>query len=497
MEQQYLLAIDQGTTSTRAILFTPAGETFAVAAREHRQFHPAPGWVEHDGTEIWDNTVTVINDVLNENSVSAEHIISVGITNQRESVLLWDRATGEALTPVIVWQDQRTQPWLDSQGEQLQPLVSERAKLPLASYFSASKIRWLLQSDESLKDAASRGEVCAGTIDSWLLYKLTDGQIHATDVTNASRTMLFNIEDNVWDPQLCELFEIPQGILPRIKPSIGAFGTVSSPKTLSGAVITAILGDQQAAAFGQHAIHPGDTKNTYGTGCFLLQNTGASLPAAANGLIPTVAYQIQNQPVQYALEGSIAVAGSALQWLRDQVRMAPDTNAVVELAASVPDTGGVFFVPAFSGLYAPYWDPNARGLMIGLTGYTTNAHIIRAALESTAYQSVDVLEALTNATGKKLDYIKVDGGMAANDDLLQFQADLLDTPVQRPRVIETTAFGAALASGLGAGYFTSTAELADLWQLDHEFTPAMDPNTRAELLGFWHKAIERARGWLT
>lgn len=494
---QFFLAIDQGTTSTRAILFNTQGQIHRVAGAEHRQFHPHPGWVEHDAEEIWANTNTVLQQVLVEANISATQVVSLGITNQRESVVFWDRATGEALTRVIVWQDNRTQPWLDERSDELSCLVQQRAQLPLTAYFSASKIAWLLEHTPRLRDRAAAGEVCVGTMDSWLLYKLTGGQVHATDVTNASRTMLYNLVENRWDEDLCHAFGVPAQTLPSIKPSVGEYGTVAAPAQLAGIRIGAILGDQQAAAFGQHAVLPGRTKNTYGTGCFLLQNTGTELPEPSSGLIPTVAYQIGEQPRSFALEGSIAVAGSALQWLRDRVHLVPDTETLIKLASSVEDTGGVYFVPAFSGLYAPYWDPSARGLLIGLTGYTTNAHIIRAALESTAYQSTDVLTALAEATGQPLESIRVDGGMAANDQLLQFQADLLNVPVQRPTVIETTALGAALGAGLGVGHFSDLAELEEFWRIDQEFVPTMDPRERERLLSFWHRAIERAKHWLS
>ncbi|MFC0581065.1 glycerol kinase GlpK [Micrococcoides hystricis] len=494
--EQYFLAIDQGTTSTRAILFTVDGQIREVAAAEHRQYHPQPGWVEHSAEEIWSNTSQVIENVMTAAEVELEQLLALGITNQRESVVFWDRETREPLTPVIVWQDSRTQDWLDEHSDTLSAEVKKRSGLPLTAYFSASKISWLLRHDPDLADRAKRGEVCVGTMDTWLLHNLTGGEVFATDVTNASRTMLYNLQEDQWDETLCQLFEIPAEILPQIRPSAGDFGTVTMPECIAGVKITAILGDQQAAAFGQHAVSAGQTKNTYGTGCFLLQNTGTEIPSSEHGLIPTVAYQIGDQPRSFALEGSIAVAGSALQWLRDQVQLVPDTETLVEVAASVDDTGGVYFVPAFSGLYAPYWDTNARGLLIGMTGYTTNAHILRAALESTAYQSVDVLTALADSTGQDLESIKVDGGMAVNDQLLQFQADLLNVPVQRPTVIETTARGAALAAGLGVGHFTDLEDLAELWQLDTEFSPSMDPEERAELLRYWHRAIERTRNWL-
>ncbi len=494
--EQFFLAIDQGTTSTRAILFDAAGEISSVVGAEHQQFHPQPGWVEHDAEQIWSNTCAVLEDVLSETGISSRQIMSLGITNQRESVVFWDRHTGEALTRVIVWQDNRTQAWLDGRKDDLGDVVRERAQLPLTAYFSASKIAWLLEHTEGLAARAARGEVCVGTMDSWLLFKLTGGQVHATDVTNASRTMLYNLAGDHWDADLCAAFDVPQEVLPQIKPSVGEFGTVTVPSALAGVSIGAIFGDQQAAAFGQLAVSPGRTKNTYGTGCFLLQNTGTQLPEARDGLIPTVAYQIGDQERSFALEGSIAIAGSALQWLRDRVKLVPDTDTLIKLASSVEDTGGVYFVPAFSGLYAPYWDPSARGLMIGMTGYTTNAHIIRAALESTAYQSTDVLNALTRATGQQLAAIRVDGGMAANDQLLQFQADLLNVPVQRPTVIETTALGAALGAALGVGHFSRLSDLDDFWRIDQEFFPTMDPAERDRLLSFWHRAVDRARDWL-
>ena len=491
---RYIGAIDQGTTSTRFIVFDRSGATIAMAQREHQQIYPQPGWVEHDPQEILRNTRAVIDEALRGAGLSTRDLAAVGITNQRETTLLWDRATGAPVHNALVWQDTR-----------VDQLVAEYARdggqdrfraatgLPLASYFSALKLRWLLDNAPGARARAraEAGELAFGTIDSWLMWHLT-GQ-HVTDVTNASRTQLMNLATLAWDDALLSAFEIPRAVLPRIVASSGMIAAAQG--VLEGVPITGILGDQHAALVGQTCFSPGEAKNTYGTGCFLLMNTGTTPVVSTSGLVTTVAYQLGDAPACYALEGSIAITGALVQWLRDNLGLIKTSAEVETLAASVADNGDVYFVPAFSGLYAPYWRADARGVIAGLTRYATKAHIARAALEATAYQVRDVLAAMERDSGVTMQALRVDGGMVLNELLMQFQADILDVPVERPKVIETTALGAAYAAGLAVGYWRDAEDLRRNWQVERTWQPAMGEGERKRLTGAWHKAIERSFGW--
>jgi len=486
----FIAAIDQGTTSTRCLIVDHDGTVVASAQLEHEQYFPRPGWVEHDAGEIWERTVDVVGGALRDAHLTAGDIAAVGITNQRETTVLWNRATGEPVHPAIVWQDTRTAELIEGFGGTEGPdRFRTRCGLPLSTYFSGPKISWLLQTLPNLREQAEAGEIMFGTIDSWLLWNLTG--VHATDVTNASRTMLMNLETLDWDPDILAAMGIPAAMLPEIRPSVGVFGTATGP--LEGVPVAGILGDQQAALFGQGCFSPGDAKNTYGTGCFMLQNTGTLPVLSDNGLLTTVAYQIGDRPAVYALEGSIAVAGALVQWLRDNLGIIERSQDVEALAASVPDNGDVYLVPAFSGLFAPRWRTDARGTIVGLTRFTTAGHIARAALEATAYQTREVLEAMQADSGVELTRLKVDGGMVVNDLLMQFQADILGVPVVRPSVVETTAMGAAFAAGLAVGYWQ---ELSDL-QLDEggRWEPLQASGRRDALYARWKQAVERSFGW--
>ncbi len=486
----FIAAIDQGTTSTRCLIVDHDGTVVASAQLEHEQYFPRPGWVEHDAGEIWERTVDVVGGALRDAHLTAGDIAAVGITNQRETTVLWNRATGEPVHPAIVWQDTRTAELIEGFGGTEGPdRFRTRCGLPLSTYFSGPKISWLLQTSPNLREQAEAGEIMFGTIDSWLLWNLTG--VHATDVTNASRTMLMNLETLDWDPDILAAMGIPAAMLPEIRPSVGVFGTATGP--LEGVPVAGILGDQQAALFGQGCFSPGDAKNTYGTGCFMLQNTGTLPVLSDNGLLTTVAYQIGDRPAVYALEGSIAVAGALVQWLRDNLGIIERSQDVEALAASVPDNGDVYLVPAFSGLFAPRWRTDARGTIVGLTRFTTAGHIARAALEATAYQTREVLEAMQADSGVELTRLKVDGGMVVNDLLMQFQADILGVPVVRPSVVETTAMGAAFAAGLAVGYWQ---ELSDL-QLDEggRWEPLQASGRRDALYARWKQAVERSFGW--
>lgn len=496
---QYVMALDQGTTSTRAIIFDNNGQEIASAQREHAQIFPQAGWLEHDPNEIWTNAEWAISTALRRGGLSPKEVAALGITNQRETVIIWDRYTGQPLHNAIVWQDTRTDDKIaELADEHGLHAFAELTGLPLASYFSASKIAWLLAEVPGLRAKAESGAALFGTPDSWLLWNLTggrDGGIHATDVTNASRTMLMDIQTLQWSKQLLELWNIPVAMLPEIRPSVEMFGETALPRLAAGIPIAGILGDQQAAAFGQAAFNAGDSKNTYGTGNFLLINTGTELHQSRSGLISTVAYQIAGEKAHYAIEGSIAVTGSLVQWLRDNLGIIERSEDIETLAETVPDTGGAYLVPAFSGLYAPYWRPDARGVLVGLTRYVNRAHIARAALEATAFQTRDVIDAASGDTGYRIERLRVDGGMTRNDLLMQFQADILAIPVVRPRVIETTALGAAFAAGLGVGVWSSTEEIAALWQEEHRYEPRMPEAERSEKYRLWQKALTRSFGW--
>ncbi len=499
---KYIAAIDQGTTSTRCILFDHQGTVIYTSQREHHQIYPQPGWVEHDPLEIWQRTQDVIKEVISIAGIGRGEIISIGVTNQRETVVVWNRITGIPYHNAIVWQDTRTDQICDKLAEDGgQDRFRIRVGLPLATYFSAPKVRWLLDSIPQLQSAADRGEALFGNIDSWLIWWLTGGPqlgIHVTDVTNASRTMLMDLESLDWDAEILDIFKIPRPMLPRIAPSSdrNAFGTtlVDGP-FMESIPICGDLGDQQAALVGQACFDPGEAKNTYGTGCFMLHNTGARAIQSTRGMLTTLGYQMGDSPPTYALEGSIAISGALVQWMRDNLGLIEKSSDIEDLANSVNDNGGVYFVPAFSGLFAPYWRSDARGVIAGLTRYATKGHLARAVLEATAYQTREVLDAMEQDSGVRLTSLKVDGGMVYNQLLMQFQADLLGVPVIRPRVAETTALGAAYAAGLAVGFWSSFADLHQNWQVSQTWEPRMDAARRDDLYNCWLKAVERTFNW--
>jgi glycerol kinase len=489
---RYIGAIDQGTTSTRFIVFDRAGETIATAQTEHRQIYPLPGWVEHDPIEIWRNTQAVIAEALRSSGLTRGDLAAVGITNQRETTLVWDRTTGQPIHNALVWQDTRVDPLVAEYARDGgQDRFRAKTGLPLTSYFSALKLRWLLDNIPNARLRAEEGDLLFGTIDTWLLWNFTG--LHVTDVTNASRTQLMDLHTLDWDDGLIEAFGIPRAVLPGIVPSSTVYGVATGE--LDGVPIAGILGDQQAALVGQTCLHPGEAKSTYGTGCFLLMNTGLAPMPSTSGLVTTVAYKFGNRPACYALEGSIAITGALVQWLRENLGIIK-TNADVErLARSVPDNGDVYFVPAFSGLYAPYWRADARGIIAGLTRYATAGHIARAALEATAYQTFDVIDAMQRDSGVAIRTLRVDGGMVQNHTLMQFHADLLGVPVVRPQTVEATALGAAYAAGLGVGYWRSTEDLLRNWAVQHTWQPQMREDRRARLIASWRKAVTRTFDW--
>jgi glycerol kinase len=490
----HVLSIDQGTTSTRAIVFDHAGLPVGHGQLEHRQIFPRAGWVEHDPMEIWRNTRKVIGTALGAADLTRHDIAAVGITNQRETAVVWERATGRPVHNAIVWQDTRTQDIVDRVADGDPERLRGRTGLPLATYFSASKITWILDHVEGARERAERGELLFGTPDTWLLWNLT-GE-HATDVTNASRTLLMDLETLDWHDELLAAFGIPRAMMPQIRSSSGDFGRIGTSSLLRECQVMGILGDQQAATFGQVAFEAGDAKNTYGTGNFLILNTGTELVHSTHGLITTVAYRLGDDAPRYALEGSIAVTGSLIQWLRDNLGIIGSAAETEELARSVEDNGGVYVVPAFSGLFAPRWRPDARGAILGLTRFADRAHIVRASLEATAYQTLEVLEAAAADSGARLEELRVDGGMVGNELLMQFQADILDLPVVRPAVRETTALGAAYAAGLAAGFWSDLDELRANWREDRRWEPSMDAAKREHLLAGWAKAVERTLDWV-
>ncbi len=495
----YILALDQGTTSTRAMIFDHAGTVVAADQREHEQIFPRAGWVEHDPMEIWENTRLVIGGALAEANLNSSHIAAVGITNQRETTVIWDRHTGEPIANAIVWQDTRTTRLCEELGGSAGPRrYADRTGLPLATYFAGPKARWLLDNVPGASERAELGDLLFGTMDTWLLWNLTggvDAGVHATDVTNASRTLLMDLRTLEWDPEIAAEIGVPLASLPQILPSSQVYGTCR-PGIIEGVPVAGILGDQQAATFGQAALTPGSAKNTYGTGNFMLLNTGTEIVHSTNGLLTTVCYQLGDDPAVYALEGSIAVTGSLVQWLRDNLGLIDSASEIEELAASVADNGGAYFVPAFSGLFAPHWRPDARGALVGLTRFVNKGHIARAALESTAFQTREVLAAMNADCGVPLRELKVDGGMTVNETLMQFQADLLGVDVIRPIVNETTALGAAYAAGLAVGYWKSTDDIVANWGEDRRWSPQMDPAERDRLCRSWDKAVTRTLNWV-
>jgi len=489
-----VLALDQGTTSSRAILFDRDGRTLAVARREFAQLYPQAGWVEHDPDEIWSTQIAVAAEAMARAGLAPGDLAAIGITNQRETTVLWDRATGRPVHPAIVWQDRRTAATCDAlRARGVEDLVRARTGLLLDPYFSGTKLAWLLDHVSGARARAERGELAFGTVDTWLLWRLTGGRVHATDPSNASRTLLFDIHARRWDDELLRLFGIPRAVLPEVRASSGVFGT-AAVAALAGVPIAGIAGDQQAALFGQACFEPGMAKNTYGTGCFLLLNTGERPVESRNKLLTTIAWEIDGR-TEYALEGSVFIAGAVVQWLRDELNLIPDSGAIEALAASVPDTGGVVLVPAFAGLGAPYWDPYARGTIVGMTRGTGAAHLARAALESVAFQAHDVLRAMERDAGCPLRELRVDGGASANALLLQIQADLLQVPVIRPANTETTAFGAACLAGLATGFWRDRAELASGWRAERTFVPARTAESVKPALRRWERAVAHSRDW--
>ncbi|MCC3271398.1 glycerol kinase GlpK [Arthrobacter zhangbolii] len=497
---RYIIAIDQGTTSSRAIVFDHDGSIVSTGQKEHEQIFPHAGWVEHDPQEIWTNVREVVGTALSKANLTRHDIAAVGITNQRETAVVWDRKTGEPVYNAIVWQDTRTQ-----------PIVNELAKdggldrfkdtvgLPLATYFSGTKIKWILDNVEGARERAEAGDLIFGNTDSWIVWNLTggpDGGVHITDVTNASRTLFMNLETLTWDEDILREFGVPKSMMPEIRSSSEVYGQVAGSQLLRETPVAGILGDQQAATFGQAAFTKGAAKNTYGTGCFLIFNTGEEIVRSENGLITTVAYQLGDAKPVYALEGSIAVTGSLIQWLRDNLGMIDSAPEIEELARKVEDNGGVYIVPAFSGLFAPYWRSDARGAIVGLTRYVNKNHIARAALEATAFQTREVLDAVNADSGVPLTELRVDGGMVANDELMQFQADILGVDVVRPKVIETTALGAAYAAGLAVGFWNDTEELSQNWDEGKRWSPQMEDSERQRQMRLWKKAVTKTFDWV-
>ena len=496
---KYAAAIDQGTTSTRCMIFDHGGEVVAVAQKEHEQIYPKPGWVEHDPDEIWSRTTEVIDEAMESAGASADDVAGVGITNQRETALVWDKTTGEPIMNALVWQDTRTDKLVDEYSKDGgQARFQEQVGLPLATYFSGPKVRWILDNVDGAADRADSGDLLFGNMDTWVIWNLTggtDGGIHITDVTNASRTMLMDLKTLDWDEGIMDVMGIPRAMLPEIKASSEVYGEVNSGGALNGVSIAGILGDQQAATFGQTCFAPGEAKNTYGTGNFLLLNTGTEAVQSKNGLLTTVGYKIGDEDAVYCLEGSIAITGALVQWLRDNLKMIKAAPEVEELAQTVEDNGGCYIVPAFSGLFAPYWKSNARGVFAGLTRYVNAGHIARATLEATAFQSREVVEAMNQDSGVALESLKVDGGMVGNDLLMQFQADLLGVPVIRPKVPETTSLGAAYAAGLATGFWGEVEDLRENWVEDKRWEPKMDASDRDEYFKYWKRAVTRTFDW--
>jgi glycerol kinase len=492
---KHILALDQGTTSSRAIVFNDAGSIEAVAQQEFRQIFPQPGWVEHDANEIWSTQCEVAVEALARARLKKSDLAAIGIANQRETTVVWDRQSGAPVGNAIVWQDRRTAPFCERlKADGLELLLQARTGLVVDAYFSGSKLRWILDKHPGARAKAESGQFAFGTIDSWLAWKLTGGGKHITDASNASRTMLFNIHEGDWDDELLDIFKVPRAMLPEVRASSEIYGEATGD--LAGVPIAGIAGDQQAALFGQVCTQPGLVKNTYGTGCFLLMNTGTEAVASKNKLLTTVAWRIGKQ-TEYALEGSVFVAGAAIQWLRDGLGIIKSAPEVEALATRVPDHGGVYFVPAFTGLGAPHWDPYARGTMLGITRGTSAAHVARAALESIAFQTADLLQAMEADSSIRLKELRVDGGAARNNLLMQFQSDVLGVPVVRPKITETTALGAAYLAGLAAGVWKDRDEIATQWSVDKRFEPAMDATTRGRLRADWSKAVDRAKRWAT
>lgn len=492
---QYILALDQGTTSSRAIIFDKKGQILSVAQKEFKQIFPKSGWVEHDPNEIWSSQAGVAAEATTSFGINGKNIAAIGITNQRETTIVWDRETGKPVYNAIVWQDRRTAEYCDKIKEAGHTeMIQEKTGLIIDAYFSASKINWILENVDGAREKADAGKLAFGTVDSWLVWKLTQGEKHVTDVTNASRTMLFNIQTMEWDQELLDLFGVPASMLPEVKQSSEVYGETKSTIFASKVPIAGIAGDQQSALFGQMCTENGMVKNTYGTGCFMLMNIGEEFIKSKNNLLTTVAWKV-NGKVNYAFEGSVFIAGAVVQWLRDGLKMIDSSSEVEALATKVEDTDGVYLVPAFAGLGAPYWNQDARGIIVGLSRGTTDSHIARAALESMAFQTMDVLKAMEADSGLEIKQLRVDGGATANNFMMQFQSDLLHCQVIRPKTVETTALGAAYLAGLAVGYWTSTDEIQELWQIDREFDPELKPEEVENCIANWKRAIDTVQHW--
>jgi glycerol kinase len=493
--EKYILALDQGTTSSRAILFDHRGKIQSIAQKEFTQIFPQPGWVEHDPNEIWSSQASVAAEAVVKVGADGRNIVAIGITNQRETTIVWDRETGEPVYNAIVWQDRRTAPFCDMLKKQgLTEIIRSKTGLVIDAYFSGSKIRWILDNVKGARKKAEEGKLAFGTVDSWLVWKFTRGRVHATDISNAGRTMLFNILEQQWDPELLRILDIPQSMLPEVKQCSELYGETENSLFANKIPIAGIAGDQHAALFGQMCLDKAMVKNTYGTGCFMLMNIGDHFIESKNNLLTTVAWKI-NGKIQYAFEGSIFIAGAVVQWLRDGLGIIRSSSEIEGLALKVPDTGGVYFVPAFAGLGAPYWDPDARGTIVGITRGTTTGHLARAAVESIAYQTRDVLQAMEADAGLSIKELRVDGGATANNLLMQFQADLLNCKVIRPEITETTALGAAYLAGLATGFWENVESIQQLWKSEREFVPATERNDMKEKIAGWEKAIHAARVW--
>lgn len=495
MRKRFILAIDQGTTSSRAIVFNHAGEVEAVAQKEFKQHFPHDGWVEHNPMDIWKTQAGVIAEAISECGADGKNIAAIGITNQRETTVVWDRETGKPIYNAIVWQDRRTADYCDELREDgWVETIKKKTGLIIDSYFSGTKIRWILEHVDGAREKAEQGKLAFGTIDSWLIWNLTKGETHVTDVTNASRTMLFNIHEMQWDEEILELLEIPRSMLPEVKSSSEVYAHTKTTIFAHEVPIAGIAGDQQSALFGQMCLEPGMIKNTYGTGSFIMFNTGEKPITSKNNLLTTVAWEIDSK-VTYALEGSIFIAGAAVQWLRDGLGIIKKSSEIEKLALTVPDNGGVYLVPAFTGLGAPHWAPYARGAILGITRGTTKAHIARAALEAIAYQVKDVLSAMETDSGIKIKELRVDGGATVNNSLMQFQSDILEIPIVRPTITETTALGAAYLAGLAVKFWKDTDEIKNYWKEEKRFEPKMEKSEIAALLAKWNKAVEKSKGW--
>jgi len=495
MPSHYIMALDQGTTSSRSMIFDKRGNIISVAQKEFRQIFPQPGWVEHDADEIWSTQIGTMAEAVAKADINMKQIAAIGITNQRETTVVWERSTGKPVSNAIVWQDRRTAAFCDElKAAKLGGLINQKTGLVIDAYFSASKLKWILDHVPGARQKAENGELAFGTIDSWLVWKLTNGEVHASDVSNASRTMLLNIHTAEWDDELLKIFSVPRSILPEVKASSKIYGVTGNIIPDSHIPIAGIAGDQQAALFGQMCTQPGMVKNTYGTGCFMLMNTGTKAIASKNNLLTTIAWKIDDK-VEYALEGSVFIAGAVVQWLRDGLKIIRTSNEVEELSASAGDSGGVYLVPAFAGLGAPHWNQHARGTLFGLTRGSSNAHIAKAALDSIAYQTYDVLKAMEADAGINITELRVDGGATVNNALMQFQSDILHCKVVRPRITETTALGAAYLAGLAVGYWKNIEEIQEQWQVDKTFSPQLETAKANELLNGWQRAIKASIAW--